>query len=576
MPPIYIKDQDINDENITPFQICNAVARICGSSKLEGVQKVNNLWMIYTNDKVARLQIASKDSIVFNGKNVQIYDENPYLYRAQVGEDGQIVNNKNDKITIKNIPLSVHNDLIRKLLEDNKLELVTPIKYGCIRDDDGQLTRYKSGDRFVYVKATDTAISRKQKVGEFPCVIIHHGKSHPCLACGMAGHKVGDLQCNARPVQPIYTFRSYEHPLSTQFPCSIIYSDEEYKSVEHAYLCHMARVFGKFDLAKQIQESRHAGEARKLSRRITDEAERFQWEKDNTEFMEELLMIKAEQCERFKSCLMEVKEYIIAETTTNKFWGSGSSKFVTENSTPEYWPGQNVLGALLTDVTQRLLNGEDSETRYRQVSFEHADSDDEPEPELESEPENEIESIPIHEEPKDKPEDIQENETEAETEAGQFKKQEDEQSTLPDAEPDAETITEAESKANDAKQVHSSNSENDSASDRCKPRSMNKPDYSTSKDTQDTQVKYSTQVKDSSTDGRKFHKLTHSSKAEYIRNGNKNNSNSKNKPPAKQNKQNTPRQQDIRRVMDHKRKTLDSTPPEQSGSKVIKTQTQTL
>ena len=163
-----------------------------------------------------------------------------------------MIDSKNDKITIKNIPLSVSNDQIRKLIEDNDLHTVSPIKYGYIRDDDGQLTKYKSGDRFVYVKAVDKMVPRKQKVGEFPCIVIHHGKSLPCLACGRRGHKVADDNCIAKPTRPILAFRSYEHPLSTQYPCTITYLNKEFTSVDHAYYRYMARAFGNDELATRI------------------------------------------------------------------------------------------------------------------------------------------------------------------------------------------------------------------------------------------------------------------------------------------------------------------------------------
>ena len=74
MPPVFIKDRDIGSGSVTPIQVCRAIIEVIGSSKLEGVQKVNNLWRIYTKDRAARLQLCVKQQIAVNGKLVQLYD----------------------------------------------------------------------------------------------------------------------------------------------------------------------------------------------------------------------------------------------------------------------------------------------------------------------------------------------------------------------------------------------------------------------------------------------------------------------------------------------------------------------
>ena len=143
MPPVYIKDRDIGSGSVTPIQVCRAIAEVIGSSKLEGVQKVNNLWRIYTKDRAARLQLCVKQQLAVNGKLVQIYDRNPFVTFHGLPMQKKI---DNDKLTIKNLPLSVSNEEIEKLLNEKKVKLVSPVRYGLIRDDSGQATTYKSGD----------------------------------------------------------------------------------------------------------------------------------------------------------------------------------------------------------------------------------------------------------------------------------------------------------------------------------------------------------------------------------------------------------------------------------------------
>ena len=50
------------------------------------------------------------------------------------------------------------------------------------------------------------------------------------------------------------------------------------------------------------------------------------------------------------------KDNLLADATPSKFWGTGMSLFVTKNCSPRYWLGTNMLGALLSELTQALLN----------------------------------------------------------------------------------------------------------------------------------------------------------------------------------------------------------------------------
>ena len=77
-----------------------------GSSTLKGVQKVNSLWRVYVKDKVARLELTVKGQIAVNGRMVPLYDRNPYVTYQGLPMQKKM---NNDKITIKNLPLSVSN-----------------------------------------------------------------------------------------------------------------------------------------------------------------------------------------------------------------------------------------------------------------------------------------------------------------------------------------------------------------------------------------------------------------------------------------------------------------------------------
>ena len=70
--------------------------------------------------------------------------------------------------------------------------------------------------------------------------------------------------------------------------------------------------------------------------------------------MQYLLEEKAQQCTRFRQCLVENKDFILAEATPSKLWATGLSPFVTEHTAPTFWPGKNLLGSMLTEMAQQL------------------------------------------------------------------------------------------------------------------------------------------------------------------------------------------------------------------------------
>ena len=113
----------------------------------------------------------------------------------------------------------------------------------------------------------------------------------------------------------------------------------------------MATEFGLQELAAEIKDCVHAGEAKRLSKLITSDEERFRWESD-IEVMKHLLQAKYEQCEQFCTCLIDSQGKTLAEATPSTLWGTGFSPFLTEHSFPSVCLGQNMLGVLLTELAQ--------------------------------------------------------------------------------------------------------------------------------------------------------------------------------------------------------------------------------
>ena len=115
----------------------------------------------------------------------------------------------------------------------------------------------------------------------------------------------------------------------------------------------------KYETAKEIEDDK-----------------RWEWEQKNVDVMKYLLESKAEQCEEFRNCLLENKGKVLAETTMSMIWGTGLSPYVSTHTAPYYWPGKNMLGALLMDLTGKLFPGEDMNLD-EQSTVQQSEEDDE-------------------------------------------------------------------------------------------------------------------------------------------------------------------------------------------------------
>ena len=126
--PLFVKDSDMRAlglQSVTPYEMCTAAIRASSPSSLEGVQKINDLWRLYMKDQTARLELCLKQSILVKGKNAPIYDNNPYISRQPPPDQfNGAPQQQNDKLTIKNLPLSVSNEEVK-----NNIHYQDTIKY---------------------------------------------------------------------------------------------------------------------------------------------------------------------------------------------------------------------------------------------------------------------------------------------------------------------------------------------------------------------------------------------------------------------------------------------------------------
>ena len=93
------------------------------------------LWRVYFKTVQGREDFLAQGTVLINGKAIQLHD--------------QYMEEKTYKLVIKGLPLSIQSKDIQSFLLSKGIKLSSRIMFSYIRDDDGVLTKFKDGDRYV-------------------------------------------------------------------------------------------------------------------------------------------------------------------------------------------------------------------------------------------------------------------------------------------------------------------------------------------------------------------------------------------------------------------------------------------
>ena len=349
--PVFILDKDIPNQGGTvktrPYELCIAASNVIGRPHVLGAQNIRGLWRIYCDSRDKRLELIVK-GLSMRGKTLPLFEKNP---RTTNTSDP---NQKVEKITVRELPVSVSDEEVKSFLESKGVHLTSDIRVAKERDDDGELTSFFNGDRYVYAMSpVQPVLPFIARIAEQRCRIFHASQQNTCTVCGTLGHRAKGTDCPAyTDLQEIETVVSYQNPLSNMYMGSPIeYQDKVYKSVEHAYQALKAESAGMYRLAEEICQASHAGIAKALGKKVPESST---WDGKRVEIMTELLSARA-QCDRiFRHALIDTGDTVIAHTVRDSFWGCGLPPALTKVTQKSYWPGSNMHGALLMDLRREL------------------------------------------------------------------------------------------------------------------------------------------------------------------------------------------------------------------------------
>ena len=139
--PVFVMNQDIPGErNVDLQDMYKALCKSVDTKNIVGVQRIGGLWRLYIAERELRIKLITEGLQIRNA-SVRVYDKNPYLLHE---------NENAVRVVIKDVPLSVHESVIRDGLESANCKIYGPITYPKLRVD-GKLTQCLTGDRAVYI-----------------------------------------------------------------------------------------------------------------------------------------------------------------------------------------------------------------------------------------------------------------------------------------------------------------------------------------------------------------------------------------------------------------------------------------
>ncbi len=122
------------------------------------------------------------------------------------------------------------------------------------------------------------------------------------------------------------------------------------------------------DESYQVLESDTGFEAMKLAQDVLpDQLTQLEWKLIAVDEMLKMNKLKYEHCLHARATLARTIG-VLAEATTNTFWGTGLIPDHTRYTLFNYWPGQNNMGKILVQIHQEMADTESISEKQKAMS----------------------------------------------------------------------------------------------------------------------------------------------------------------------------------------------------------------
>ncbi|MCG5219308.1 NADAR family protein [Streptosporangium sp. KLBMP 9127] len=135
--------------------------------------------------------------------------------------------------------------------------------------------------------------------------------------------------------------------LSQWWPVSFTEDGHVFASAEHYMMAHKAWLFDDHDIAAQILEAGHPGEAKKLGRAVRN-FDATLWNAHRFDIVVRGTLAKFGQHPDLKQYLLTTRNRVLVEASPrDRIWGIGLTATDERAASPATWQGLNLLGFAL-------------------------------------------------------------------------------------------------------------------------------------------------------------------------------------------------------------------------------------
>lgn len=191
--PVFILAKDIPATNttLTGENVYISLMKTVNTEHIAGIQRIGALWRLYLSEQEDRVKLIV-NGLSINDVNVVVHDQNPFT---------KAKNEHLTRVLIKDLPLSVGDELIKSTLEHMKCTIRGDITRQQLRVG-GRLTNCLNGDRIVYIDPPSKPLPRFLVVGNiFRTRAFHAGQPEKrenvavvCSKCLDSGHHASTCQ----------------------------------------------------------------------------------------------------------------------------------------------------------------------------------------------------------------------------------------------------------------------------------------------------------------------------------------------------------------------------------------------
>ena len=142
--------------------------------------------------------------------------------------------------------------------------------------------------------------------------------------------------------------------LSQWWPSAFIVDGQTYATAEHYMMTAKALLFGDAETAARIRTAAHPKAAKDLGRQVRGFDEE-RWAERRFDFVVTGNLAKFGQHADLREFLLGTGSRVLVEASPrDRVWGTGLAAEHEHGTSPEHWPGLNLLGFALMEVRHRL------------------------------------------------------------------------------------------------------------------------------------------------------------------------------------------------------------------------------